>query len=55
MTLLGSHNYEFESKTDVHAKTLQAFAKERLKDGKKIDLEALGLYAGTTAKITAPK
>ena len=46
-----------EAQTDetVHPQTLAAFARELLADGKEIDLEVLGLYAGTTTKITYPK
>lgn len=40
--------------TGVNHMTLQAFARERLREGDKIDLDVLGLYAGKTAKFTLP-
>ena len=45
----------FESKRDVHPQTLAAFARERMRNGEQVPLETLGLFAGRTAKITAPK
>lgn len=39
----------------VHSSTLQSYARERLKSGAEIDTELLGLYTGTTVKITLPK
>lgn len=35
----------------VHAQTLQAFARQRIRDGDPIDPEALGLYVGKVAKM----
>lgn len=39
----------------VHSSTLQAFARERIKNGEPIDTDVLGLYTGKVAKFTAPK
>lgn len=39
----------------VHASTLQAFARECLRNGDELDLAVLGLFHGTTAKITDKK
>lgn len=39
----------------VHASTLQAFARERMKNGEAIDTEVLGLYTGQVAKIKPVK
>ena len=35
----------------VHPQTLQAFARERLKDGQPLDIETLGLYTGRVARF----
>jgi hypothetical protein len=35
----------------VHPQTLQAFARERLKDGQPLDIELLGLYTGRVARF----
>jgi hypothetical protein len=35
----------------VHSATLQAFARERIKNGDPIDTEALGLYVGKVVKL----
>lgn len=39
-------------KSGVHAGTLQAFVRERLKKGENVDLETLGMYGGRYAQIT---
>lgn len=39
----------------VHPMTLMSWAKQRLRDGEEIDLEALGLYAGKVAKLKVLK
>jgi hypothetical protein len=44
----------YVEKEDVHPMTLQAFARERLKAGKAVPLETLGLFAGRAAKIELP-
>lgn len=46
---------DFELKEDVHAQTLLAFARERMKNGEDVPLSTLGLYAGRQAKIEPPK
>jgi hypothetical protein len=47
----------FAPKVDsgVHASTLQAFARERIKNGEAIDTELLGLYTGKIAKFGRSK
>jgi hypothetical protein len=47
----------FTPKVDsgVHASTLCAFARERLRNGDPIDTDVLGLYTGKAAKFTPPK
>ena len=52
---LKSRGLEPERKMDVNAMSLQSFAREKLKEGEEIELDALGLYAGTVAKFKAPK
>jgi hypothetical protein len=39
----------------VHAQTLQAFARERIRNGDEIDCELLGLYSGKVVKATKVK
>jgi hypothetical protein len=39
----------------VHAQTLQAFARERIRNGEDIDCEVLGLYTGKVVKATKVK
>lgn len=48
-------NVDFEEKVDVNHQSMQAWVRERMADGKSTPLETLGLYAGVTAKIEAPK
>lgn len=55
LAMLDEHGLEYEKKRDVHAMTLAAFARERLKNGEEVPLEDLGLVAGRTTKITLPK
>lgn len=38
-------------KSTVHPQTLCAFARERIRNGEPLDLEALGLYTGKVAKM----
>jgi hypothetical protein len=47
----------FAPKVDsgVHASTLQAFARERIRNGEAIDTEMLGLYTGKIAKFGRSK
>jgi len=46
---------DFAEQETVHASTLQAYARERLRSGEDVPFELLGLYAGRTAKISVPK
>jgi hypothetical protein len=41
--------------SNVHSQTLMAFVRERLRDGKKIDAEAIGCFVGRIAKISTAK
>jgi hypothetical protein len=43
---------EPSSNMTVHPSTLQAFARERVKNGESIDAETLGLYVGRVAKFS---
>ena len=52
---LVADGFDFEEKEDVHASSLKAFVKERMRDGSEVPLDDLGLYAGSVAKITVPK
>lgn len=52
---LRADGHDVTVKEDVHAMSLQAFAREKLRNGEDLPLETLGLFAGTTAKIKEPK
>lgn len=52
---LRAEGYAVDVKEDVHAMSLQAFAREKLREGEDLPLETLGLFAGTTADIKEPK
>lgn len=52
---LRREGYEVEVKEDVHAMSLQSFAREKLREGDELPLDTLGLYAGTSADIKGPK
>jgi len=52
---LEEEGYATTMKTGVHAMTLAAWARERLKNGDAIDTEVLGLYTGKVAKLTKVK
>ena len=54
LTALKKARVDFRRVQDVHAQTLAAFARERLKNGEPTPLEALGLYSGIVAKVTPP-
>lgn len=41
--------------SSVHAQTLQAFARQRIRDGDPIEPETLGLYVGKVAKMKEKK
>lgn len=53
--LLKAEGAEPATETGVHSATLQAFARERLKNGEEIDTECLGLYTGRVVKIKEAK
>lgn len=48
---LHSQGYAPKVDSGVHSATLQAFARERIKNGDSIDTEILGLYTGKVAKF----
>ena len=52
---LKAQGHEPLVETGVHAATLQAFARERLKDGDEIDTEVLGLFTGRVVKVKEKK
>jgi hypothetical protein len=52
---LAADGFAAEIASGVHASTLQAFARERLKNGEAVDTEVLGLYTGQVAKIDKVK
>jgi len=49
--LLQEKGFDPKTKTHVHASTLKAFVKERITDGKPIDLDLFGAYSMNTAEI----
>lgn len=53
--LLKEAGAEPSVETGVHAATLQAFARERLRAGQVIDTDVLGLYTGEVVKIAEDK
>lgn len=48
---LQTEGYAPKVDSGVHSATLQAFARERIKNGDPIDTEVLGLYTGKVAKF----
>ncbi len=52
---LEKEGYAVALESGVHAATLQAFARERIRSGEDIDTEVLGLYTGRVAKIDKVK
>lgn len=42
---------DYKEVEDVHASTLKAFAREKMKKGEEVPFETLGLFAGRRAKI----
>jgi hypothetical protein len=48
---LKAEGYAPKVDSGVHSATLQAFARERIKNGDSIDTEVLGLYTGKVAKF----
>lgn len=55
VALAEENGYDAFVKTDVHPQTLYAGVKELLRDGKDVDMDKLGVYNGTEAKITGVK
>lgn len=53
--LLKKAGYELVDRDDIHTQTYLAFIRDLLRDGKKVPLEDLGLFAGRAAKIKPPK
>ena len=49
--LLQEKGFDPKTKTHVHAQTLKAFVKERITEGKPIDLDLFGAYSMNTAEI----
>ena len=49
--LLQEKGFDPKTKTHVHASTLKAFVKERVTDGKAIDLDMFGAYINNSAQI----
>lgn len=52
---LSDSNLSPTMQTGVHAQTLAAFARERIKNGEDIDTDMLGLYTGRVAKFKQVK
>lgn len=52
---LAAEGFAVQLTSGVHASTLQAFARERLKNGEAVDTEVLGLFTGQVAKIDRVK
>lgn len=52
---LKEKGHEVGVNSGVHAQTLQAFARERIRNGEPIDTDVLGLFTGKVAKFTAVK
>lgn len=46
---------DYKREENVHAQSLYAWARERVKNGEPLPLETLGLYSGRVAKITIPE
>ena len=49
--LLQERGFDPKTKTHVHPSTLKAFVKERITDGKPIDLDMFGAFISTAAQI----
>jgi hypothetical protein len=49
--LLQERGFDPKTKTHVHASTLKAFVKERVTDGKAIDLDMFGAYINNAVQI----
>lgn len=46
---------DYKEKEGVHAQSLYAFAREKMKAAEELPLHLLGLFAGTSAKIELPE
>jgi hypothetical protein len=42
-----------EESEGIHAQTLLAFVREKLRNGEEVPIDTLGLYAGRVAKVKA--
>ena len=49
--LLQERGFDPTTKTHVHPSTLKAFVKERLEDGKPLDLDLFGAFITNAAQI----
>jgi hypothetical protein len=49
--LLQDRGYDPETKTHIHPATLKAFVKERIENGKPIDLDMFGAFVANAAEI----
>ena len=54
MKEMGLEREPLELETTVNAQSLGAYARERLANGEKLDLEVLGLYSGKFAVVVPP-
>ena len=48
---LAQDGYFVDEKEGIHAQTLLAFVREKLRNGEEVPLETLGLYAGRKVKV----
>ena len=49
--LLREQGFDPDTKTHIHASTLKAFVKERVENGKPIDLDMFGAFIANAAEI----
>jgi hypothetical protein len=52
---LKDEGYFVEESEGIHAQTLLAFVREKMRNGEEVPLEMLGLYAGRVAKVKASR
>ena len=50
---LAAEGYFVEESEGIHAQTLLAFVREKMRNGEEVPLETLGLFAGRVAKVKA--
>jgi len=50
---LKADGYFVDENEGIHAQTLLAFVREKMRNGEEVPLETLGLYAGRVAKVKA--